>query len=186
MNLANRVNIFDNLSDGADTFANIALINSLKWLGLEKRDIRFEKFFNLNDIIVDCALARNIELFDDAEDLKQKWVDKLMSVDDVRVKRALCESIKFLNGEMQVKTFEKLLEVDDLNAKEFLAEAITSVPYFHLHDDWFKKLVENADNSVYRELALHLNDIKTERVKEEWKEYLLEHGDSTVKDIINK
>lgn len=186
MNLANRVNIFDNIANGADTFANIALVNSLKWLGLEKRDVRFERFFNQNDVIVQCALARNIELFNDDEKIKQKWIDKLMSVDDVRVKRALCESIMFLDGEMRVNTFEQLLNVDDMNAKEFLAESITSVPYFHLHKDWFDKLVENADNSVYRALALNLKNIKTEQIKKDWTKYLLEHGDTSVKDIIKK
>lgn len=185
MNLANRINIYDNIANNADTFANIALVNSLKWLSLDKRDLRFERFFNLNDVIVQCALARNIELFDEDEEIKQKWLDKLLSIDDIRVKRALCESVNFLSGEMQQKAFEKLLDVNDMNAKEFLAESITSVPYFYLNNKWFDKLVENADNSVFRALALNLNKIKTEHIKEKWTEYLLLHGDSSVKDIIN-
>lgn len=186
MNITNRVNIYDNLLAGADTYANIALANALNMLSESHRDERFEKLFNANDRIVDCALARNIEVFENDEKTMTKWVHKLMEIDDRRIKRALAESVKFMPDKLKVETFEHLLEVFDMNTKEFLAETITSIPNYHRHPEYFDKIILGAGNSVKRELAKILKNIKYPEVKKAWKKELLLRGDSSVKEIIDR
>lgn len=186
MNITNRVNIYDNLLAGADTYANIALANALNMLSESHRDERFEKLFNANDRIVDCALARNIEVFENDEKTMTKWVHKLMEIDDRRIKRALAESVKFMPDKLKVETFEHLLEVFDMNTKEFLAETITSIPNYHRHPEYFDKIILGAGNSVKRELAKILKNIKHPEVKKAWKKELLLRGDSSVKEIIDR
>ena len=186
MNIANRVNIYDNLLVGADTYANIALANALNMLSEAHRDERFEKLFNANDRIVDCALARNIEVFENDEKTMTKWVHKLMEIDDKRVKRALAESVKFMPDKLKIESFERLLEVHDMNTKEFLAETITSIPNYHRHPEYFNKIILGAGNSVKRELAKILKTVRYPEIRNAWKKELLLRGDSSVKQIIEK
>ncbi len=183
-NREKRPEIFDNLMNGADTYANIALVNSLENLATSERDIRFEKFLALGDIVVDCALARNIELFYNNENLLKKWLDKLMEIDDIRVKRALCESVKFLPEKFMAPTFVSLLDVQDMNAKEFLAETLTSIPGYHCNPEWFDKIIETSGNSVKRELAKIIPNVKSPMLKKKWTNVLFETGDSSVKKIL--
>ena len=186
MNIANRVNIYDNLLEDADTYANIALANALNMLSESHRDERFQKLFNADDRIVDCALARNIEVFENDEKTMTKWVHKLMENDDRRIKRALAESVKFMHDKLKVETFEQLLEVHDMNTKEFLAETITSIPNYHKHPEYFDKLILGAGNSVKRELAKILKSVRYPEIRKAWKKELLLRGDSSVKKIIEK
>ena len=180
----NRVVIFDNLMKNADMYANIALVNAMEHLPLAERDKRFGKFLELNDIVVDCALARNIELFNNNQEMLQKWLDKLMEIDDIRVKRALCESVKFLPENFLAPTFIKLLGVQDMNAKEFLAETLTSIPGYNNHPEWFDLIFDASGNSVKRELAKTLKTVQSPRLKEKWATKLWEKGDSSVKKIL--
>ena len=186
MNIANRVNIYDNLMEGADTYANIALANALSMLSESHRDERFEKLFNQNDIVVDCALARNIEVFANDEKTMTKWVNKLMELDHKRVKRALAESVKFMPEKLKKEIFVQLLEVDDMNTKEFLAETITSIPNYHQHQEWFDRLILGAENSVKRELAKALKNVKYPDVRKAWIKELTLRGDSSVQEIMKK
>lgn len=186
MNIANRVTIYDNLLEGADTYANIALANALNMLSEVHRDARFEKLFNANDRIVDCALARNIEVFENDEKTMTKWVHKLMEIKDRRISRALAESVKFMPDKLKIESFEKLLEVHDMNTKEFLAETITSIPNYHRHPEYFEKLILGAGNSVKRELAKALKTVRYPEIRNAWKKELLLRGDSSVKQIIEK
>lgn len=185
-NRENRVIIFDNLMKNADTYANIALVNSLTNLPLNERDVRFGKFLELNDVIVTCALVRNIEIFNNDEQMLEKWLDKLMEIQDVRVKRALCESVKYLPEKIMANTFEKLLNVYDMNAKEFLAETLTSIPRYNVHPEWFDKILEASGNSVKRELAKALKTVQTQYLKQQWAKVLNEKGDSSVKKILKE
>ena len=185
-NRERRSEIFDNLMRNADTYANIALANSLENLPLVERDMRFGKLLEINDPIVTSALARNIEIFNNDEKISKKWIDRLMEENDIRVKRALCESVKFIPEVFKKETFEKLLDVQDMNAKEFLAETLTSVPDYYKHTEWFDRIIEASGNSVKRELAKTLQTVKTPWLKEKWAKELNEKGDSSVKEILKK
>lgn len=186
MNISNRVNIYDNLMEGADTYANIALANALAFLSETHREERYEKLFNQGDRIVDCALARNIEIFGNDPKTMEKWVDKLMEIDDRRVKRALAESVKFMDDKLKVKAFVELLKVLDMNTKEFLAETITSIPNYHQHPEWFEELILGAGNSVKRELAKALKNVRYPEVRKAWVNELSLRGDSSVQEIMRK
>ena len=186
MKMYNRVNIYDNLMKNADTYANIALANALAFLAQSDREARFEKLFNQGDMIVNCALARNIEVFSEDEKTMTKWTHKLMEINDRRVKRALAESVKFMPDKLKVESFVELLEVMDMNTKEFLAETITTIPNYHKHPEWFEKLILGAGNSVKRELAKNLKTIRYPDIKKAWTEELLLRGDSSVHEIIKK
>ena len=181
-----RYEIYDNLMVNADTYANIALVNALDKIPMSERDKKFEQFINLGDIVVDCALARNIEVFNDNEELMRKWTNRLMEIDDVKVKRALCESVKFMPEKLMKETFVKLLEEQDANAKEFLAETLTLIPYYHNYPEWFDQIYEASGNSVKRELAKALVNVNTTSLKTKWAKQLYQNGDSSVKAILEK
>lgn len=187
-NIANRINIFDDLAKDADAYANIALINSLtKNFSSENIiDSRFERLFETGDIVTKSALARNIEIFNENPELLEKWLNKFNEIPDYRIKRGLAESVVFLPEEFQAKTFESLLDIQDNNTKEFLAEAITSIKGYQYHDEWIKKLLDGGDNSIRRSLAAHVNDIKYPSVKQKWISIILDGADSSVKKIIDK
>lgn len=187
-NIANRINIFDNLAKDADAYANIALINALEKNFSNKNtiDTRFERLFETGDMITKSALARNIETFNETPQLLQKWLNKFNAIPDFRIKRGLAESVVFLPEEFQAKTFESLLDVQDNNTKEFLAEAITSVKGYQNHEDWLKKILDNGDNTIRRSLAAHVKDIKYPAVKQRWIEIILDGADSSIKKIIDK
>lgn len=184
-NISNRTNIFDNLAKGADEYANIALINSMKWIGESKVAQRYAEMFEKGDIVTRCALARNIEIFKENPEEMKKWIDKFMEIDDFRIKRAMAESVKFLPKEFETKTFESLLDINDNNTKEFLAETITSISGYQNHKDWLLKILENGDNSIRRSLANELPKIKDSKVKEEWSKIISDGADSSVKKIID-
>lgn len=181
-----RIEIYDNLMKNADLYANVALINALDNLPTKERDIRFEKFISLNDKIVSSALARNIETFQNDESLMKKWVDRLMQIDSTRVKRALCESVRYMPEKLMYETFERLADVHDMNSKEFLAETLTSVPYYSSNPDWFDRIFEASGNSVKRELAKVLKNVDSPILKEKWARKLYTKGDSSVKEILAK
>lgn len=185
-NIEKRVSIYDNLMKGADTYANIALANALESLPLAERDIRFGQLMSLGDKIVDCALARNIEVFEKDEAMMKKWIDKLMDVESVRVRRALCESVKFMPEKLMRETFIRLLDETDQNAKEFLAETLTSIPGYSSNWDWFDKIFEASGNAVKRELAKAMKDVDSPILREKWVKRLYDQGDSSVKNILKK
>ena len=185
-NREKRAEIFDNLMQNADTYANIALANSLENLTLAERDERFGRLLELNNPIVTSALARNIEIFNNNEALSKKWLDRLMEETDYRTKRALCESVKYIPEVYMQETFVKLLDVCDMNAKEFLAETLTSVPNYHNHPEWFDKIIEASGNSVKRELAKTLSTVKAPALKVKWAKELYQKGDDSVKEILKK
>ena len=183
-NIGNRVNIFDNLSQNTDLYADIALANSLKWLGSRDIAVRYENFFNKNDVILSSVLIRNIDLFKENYKMIEKWINKFMEIDDPRIKRSLCEIVGELPEDIQIPTFEKLLTVDDMNAKEFLAQSFFSIQYFENHTNWLIKLLENSDNSVKRVLASNINRVKSPKKRQEWANLILNNADSSVKEII--
>lgn len=185
-NREKRSEIFDNLMQNADIYANIALANSLENLTLLERDERFGKILEIGDPIVTSALARNIEIFNNDENLSKKWIDRLMEETNVRVKRALCESVKYIPDSLKEETFVNLLDVQDMNAKEFLAETLTSIPNYYKNPEWFDRIIEASGNSVKRELAKTLKTVKTPWLKEKWTKELFEKGDSSVKEILKK
>ena len=185
-NMEKRPEIFNNLMVNADTYANIALVNSLENLSMVERDKKFGMFLELDDKIVNCALARNIEMFNGNEQLLEKWLNKLLEIDDIRVQRALCESVKFLPEKFMIPTYEKLLEVQDANAKEFLAESLTQIPRYNTNPHWFDKIYEASGNSVKRELAKVLKNVDAPVLKQKWAKMLYDGGDSSVKDILKK
>ncbi|MBP3925408.1 hypothetical protein J6E39_09260 [bacterium] len=184
-NISNRINIFDNLAKDADKYANIALINSMKWIGESKVEQRYAEMFEKGDIVTRCALARNIEIFKENPKVLEKWLDKFMEIDDFRVKRAMAESVKFLPKEFEKKTFEGLLDINDNNTKEFLAETITSIPGYQNHKDWLLKILKDGDNSIRRSLAGELPKIKDAKVRQEWTQIILDGADSSVRKIVD-
>lgn len=186
-NRERRIEIYDNLMKNADMYANIALINSLENIPKKYREERFNQFYQLDNFIIDCALARNIEIFSEDEDTMQKWLDILINTNDFRVQRALCESVRFIPDNLKVANFVRLLEVQDQNAKENLAEALIYIPnYEKNHKEWIEKLYEASGNSVKRELAITLSNIKSENIRKYWAEKLYDAGDSSVKEILTK
>ena len=185
-NIANRINIFDNLAQNSDSYADMALINSLKYFGEDRIHERFRRFFEKDDPIVKSALARNIEVFEENMDYMSYWINKLMEVENPRVKRALCESVRFMPRGTQVPVLEKLLKIKDMNSKEFLAENIFSVPDFYVHKEWLVQLLDGADNTVRRSLAKNIDIIPESKYRQEWIDLILENADSSVKKIIDK
>ena len=185
-NRERRSEIFDNLMQNADRYANIALANSLENLSLAERDERFGKLLEIGDVVVTSALARNIEIFNNNEKISKKWIDRLMEEENYVVKRALCESVRYVPEVFMKEMFVKLLDVQDMNAKEFLAETLTSVPGYYNNPEWFDKIIEASGNSVKRELAKMLCTVKTPWLKEKWAKELYKQGDSSVKDILKK
>ena len=109
-----------------------------------------------------------------------------MNIDDVRVQRALCESVKFLPEKQMVSTFKKLLEIQDANAKEFLAESLTQIPHYNTNPEWFDKIYEASGNSVKRELAKILKNVDAPMLKQKWAKMLYDGGDSSVKEILKQ
>ncbi len=187
MNLPNRINIYDNLAkNNDDIYADVALINSLQYLSKKHIEERFEKFFNKNNLLVMETLARSIEFFSEDELKMEKWVNKLMDVDNPRVYRALSESLSFMPEDLRLKTFERLLNVDDMNTKEILAEQIVQLPNYCRHLDWLDKLLNGADNTVRRALAHHLPSMPSVTMQKEWMAKVLVNSDSSVREIIEK
>ncbi len=181
-----RIEIYNNLTQNADLYANIALVNSLENLPLVERNKHFERFIGFDNPVITSALARNIELFQNDEKLLKKWLDKLMDESDIRIRRSLCESVKYLPENLMKETFVKLLDIPDMNGKEFLAETLTSIPGYHLNPEWFDKIIEGAGNSVKRELAKTLKTVNAPILKRKWAKELYEKGDSSVKEILKK
>lgn len=183
-NIANRTNIFDNLAQDADAYANIALINAMKYIGESKVESRFEKMFETGDMITKSALARSIEMFNENPKLLKKWIEKFFESDDFRIKRALAESVVYLPEKFQVPVFEALLPVKDNNTKEFLAEALVSIKGYQRHIEWLKSIIDGGDNTIRRVLATHVKDIKQPEVRKEWTALILDGADSSVRKII--
>ena len=178
------INIFDNLAQNADAYANIALINAMKYISESKVEPRFEKMFETGDMITKSALARNIEMFNEKPELLKKWLEKFFESDDFRIKRALAESVVYLPEKFQVPVFEALLPVKDNNTKEFLAEALISIKGYYRHKDWLIKILDGGDNTIRRVLATHIPEIKNPQVKQEWTKLILDGADSSVRKII--
>ncbi len=183
-NISNRINIFNSLTENSDRYADIALINSLKYINKESYDKYFEHFYNKNDVVVQSVLAGNIEVFGEDTAKIKYWLEKLMKIDNPIVKRELCETIKFLPENLAKETFEKLVGIKDMNAKEILAESMTSIPRFYTHIDWLEMLLDGADNSVKRELASQIHKIPDLTTRNKWIEKILQNTDSSVKKLI--
>ncbi len=185
-NIGNRINIFDNLAKNADEYADMALINSLEFFGDDKVFERFRRFFEKESPITKSVLARNIEAFKENEDYMIYWINRLMEVDNPRVKRALCESLRFMPTKVQVPVLEELLKVKDMNSKEFLAENIITVPGYYRHLEWLEQLLDGADNTVRRSLAKNITAIPESRYQQKWIDMILENADSSIEKIIDK
>ena len=183
-NKEKRIELFDNLMHNANQYASIALINSLNNIPTPERDIRFRRFFNMDNVVIKSALVRNIETFNSDLKLMQKWIDKLSEEKHVIIKRSLCESIRFLPDEMMPKLFVKLLNVKDMNAKEYLAETLPFVKGFSSHPEWFEQIYEKSCNSVKRELAKILPKVGSPVNRKKWAEMLYADGDESVKEIL--
>lgn len=184
----NRIIIFDKLAKNADSYAHVALTNALEWLSAKNADKNFEYFYNTNDIITQCALARSLYLFNEEPALLNKWTNKLLEIEDFRVKRALAEMIPELSEhkDLVFDLFADLLDVQDNNTKEFLAEGITYVQGFMQHPDWVSTLLKNSDNTIRRSLANQLPKITSPFIRERWEKLILNGADSSVKKIIEK
>lgn len=181
----NRGNICKNLAQDSDMYSDIAIINSMSFIGKDTADELYEHFYNKQDMVVTTALARNIEVFENRPELMKKWVDKLLEVEDYRVTRGMAESIPLIDERLRHDAFDKLLNVDDANTKEFLASSITSVPAYYMEDDWVPRLLNNADNSVRESLAANLGSLN-EVVKASWAEQILDGADSSVRKMVEK
>ena len=125
--MPNRVNIYETFAENADPYASVALINSMKYMGRNRYDEYFEKFFSKNDVMVNTSLARSLDLLNDEPKVQQKWIEKLLQCEDVRVKAALSEVVSFINEDLRRPLFEQLVEVKDKVSKEFLAKNIFTV-----------------------------------------------------------
>ena len=184
--MPNRVNIYKSLSENADPYASVALINSMHYMGSSRYDEYFEKFFSKKDAMINTTLARSIDLFNEDPKTQQKWIDKLLTCDDAQVKTGLCETVKFINPDLRAPLFEKLLDTKDKVAKEFLAENITSVKNYTKHSEWVPKLLDGADNMVRGSLVNSIQQIPDKNTKENWLNMVLDGADNCVKNMVDK
>lgn len=182
--MPNRVNIYKTFSENADPYASVALINSMKYMGSSRYDEYFEKFFSKNDVMVNTSLARSIDLLNENPKIQQKWIDKLLTCDDVRVKAGLGEAIAFIDEDLRKPLFEKLLDVKDKVCKEFLAQNITCVPGYKQSTDLVAKLLDGADNIVRGAFVNTIKTLPDTRTKETWLKMALDGADSQVRAMI--
>ncbi len=182
--MPNRVNIYRTFAENADPYASVALINSMKYMGSSRYDEYFEKFFSKNDVMINTSLARSIDLFNETPELQQKWINKLLTCDDVRVKTGLSEALAFINEDFKLPLFEKLLDVPDKVCKEFLATNITSIPGYNRLTDLVTKLLDGADNIVRGAFVNTVKKLPDSRTKETWLKMALDGADSQVSSMI--
>lgn len=182
--LANRRNIYEKFMENCDTYSGIALINSMKYMGPSSYDKYFEKFYSMNNPIINTTLARSLEVLSEDPKVQQKWINKLLEYDDVDVKTALCESVSYVDDSLKVDLFDELLSVKDHVAKEFLAQNITTVPGYNRHRDWIPRLLDGADNMVRGSLANTIKSLKNADIKKDWTEKVLQGADSSIKEML--
>ncbi|MBP3821658.1 hypothetical protein J6G99_08465 [bacterium] len=185
-NITNRPNIFNNISQNTDMYADLAIIDALKWMGDSSKAAHFERLFNKDNMIIKSALVRSIDIFGEDSRTIEKWINKFLEINDPRVQRSLCEIVSDLPSDIRTNVFRQLLDVTDLNAKEFLAESFINLPGFENKIDWLKKILKGADNSVRRSLALSIDKIKSPQKRQEWIELICENSDSSVPKIIKE
>lgn len=183
-NIGNRRNIYEKFIENCDTYSGIALINSMGYMSPGSYDRYFEKFFAKNDPIINTTLARSLEHLSEDTKVQQKWINKLLECDDIRVKTALCESVSYVDDSLRAKLFEALLPLKDHVAKEFLAQNITSVPGYANHPDWLPRLLDGADNMILGALVFTLKTVKNEAVKKDWAEKIAQKGDDSIKKML--
>ncbi len=179
--MPNRVNIYKTFSENADSYASVALINSMKYMGSSRYDEYFEKFFSKNDTMVNTSLARSIDLFNDDKKMQQKWIDKLLEYKDENVDAGLAEAIPFINEDLKKPLFKKLVNTKDRVTKEFLAENITSIPGYKQDIDMIKELLNGADNMIRGSLANTIKKMPTGMTKSTWTKMVLDGADNSIK-----
>ena len=183
-NMPNRVNIYETFAENADPYASVALINSMKYMGRNRYDEYFEKFFSKNDVMVNTSLARSLDLLNDEPKVQQKWIDKLLQCEDVRVKAALSEVVSFINEDLRRPLFEQLVEVKDKVSKEFLAENISSLPMYRQSTDLLIQLLDGADNIVRRALVNTIKKMPDGTAKSKWVKIVSDGADQHIKAML--
>lgn len=183
-NMLNRFNIYSAFADNADSYASVALINSMHYMGSSRYGEYFEKFYAKNDEMVNTALARSIDLLNENPRLQRQWIDKLAVCDSNNVKAGLAEVIPFIKEEQRAPLYRKLLESKDKVTKEFLAESILSLPKNALSDELVVGLLDGADNMVRGALVNAIKKMPEGKLKDGWKKLVIDDADNSIKLMV--